>query len=100
NMYDGGDATARVSAGASEGPQGPLTDWTTMRSGNAYEGEDGIESSVAANLSLKDHLESQLSIAALLPEDRMILLALIDAVDETGYLRTDLMDVANRLGCE
>jgi RNA polymerase sigma-54 factor len=100
NMYDGGDATARVSAGASEGPQGPLTDWTTVRSGNAYEGEDGIESSVAANLSLKDHLESQLSIAALLPEDRMILLALIDAVDETGYLRTDLMDVANRLGCE
>ena len=30
----------------------------------------------------------------------MILLALIDAVDETGYLRADLMDVATRLGCE
>src|SRR3954462_613295 len=72
NMYDGGEAPARVS----EGPQGSLTDWTTVRSGNAFEGEDGFESTVAAAASLKDHLESQLSIAALLPEDRMILLAL------------------------
>src|SRR3569833_1599511 len=100
NMYDGGEAPAP--ARVAEGPQGqgPLTDWTRVGSGNTYEGEDGIESSVAAAASLKDHLESQLSIAALLPEDRMILLALIDAVDETGYLRADPMDIANRLGCE
>ncbi len=71
NMYDGEIAPSRVA----EGPQsGSLTDWTTVKSGNAYEGEDGLESSVAADLSLKDHLEAQLSIAALLPEDRMILL--------------------------
>jgi RNA polymerase sigma-54 factor len=97
NMYDGDIPTQR----AAEGPQsGSLTDWTTVKSDNAYEGEDGLESTVAADLSLKDHLESQLSIAALLPEDRMILLALIDAVDETGYLRADLLDIANRLGTD
>ena len=97
NTYDAGE-TPRKTA---EGPQaGSLTDWTTVKSGNAYDGEDSLESSVAAGGSLKDHLENQLSIAALLPEDRMILLALIDAVDETGYLRAELMDVANRLGCE
>ena len=96
NMYDADQATK-----SAEGPQsGSLTDWTTVKSGNAYEGEDGLESSVAAEASLKDHLEAQLSIAALLPEDRMILMALIDSVDETGYLRADLMDVATRLGCE
>ncbi len=96
NMYDADQVTK-----SAEGPQsGSLTDWTTVKSGNAYEGEDGLESSVAAEASLKDHLEGQLSIAALLPEDRMILLALIDAVDETGYLRADLMDIATRLGCE
>ncbi|MGZ5927256.1 MAG: RNA polymerase factor sigma-54 [Rhizomicrobium sp.] len=102
NMYDGGEAPApaRAATAVAEGPQSSLTDWSRVGSGNAYEGEDGIESSVAAATSLKDHLEGQLSIAALLPEDRMILLALIDAVDETGYLRADLMDVANRLGCE
>jgi RNA polymerase sigma-54 factor len=98
NMYDGGEAPAP--ARVSEGPQGSLTDWTRVGSGNAFEGEDGIESSITAAASLKDHLESQLSIAALLPEDRMILLALIDAVDEAGYLRADPTDVANRLGCE
>jgi len=95
NMYDGEPRKA------AEGPQaGSLTDWTTVKSGNAYEGEDSLESSVAAATSLKDHLEGQLSIAALLPEDRMILLALIDSVDETGYLRAELPDVAARLGCE
>jgi len=92
NMYDGEPRKA------AEGPQsGSLTDWTTVKSGNAYEGEDSLESSIAADVSLKDHLEGQLSIAALLPEDRMILLALIDAVDETGYLRAELSDVATRL---
>jgi RNA polymerase sigma-54 factor len=97
NIYDSGEAPARVS----EGPQGSsLADWTTVKSGNAFEGEDGFESTVAAAATLKDHLEGQLSIAALLPEDRMILLALIDAVDETGYLRVALTDVADRLGCE
>src|SRR6202012_517589 len=89
NMYDGDLPNSRVAEGPSSGS---LTDWTTVKSGNAYEGEDGLESSVAAEASLKDHLESQLSIAALLPEDRMILLALIDAVDETGYLRSDPTD--------
>src|SRR5215472_6306072 len=97
NMYDADEPRAK----AAEGPQtGSLTDWTTVKSGNSYEGEDGLESSVTAETSLKDHLENQLTIAALLPEDRMILLALIDAVDETGYLRVELMEVAARLGCE
>jgi RNA polymerase sigma-54 factor len=97
NMYDGGEPRTK----AAEGPQtSSLTDWTTVKSGNAYEGEDGLESSITAEASLKDHLENQLSIAALLPEDRMILLALIDAVDEAGYLRADLVELATRLGCE
>lgn len=96
NVYDSGEAPAK----ASEGPQGSLTDWTKVGSGNSYDGEDGFESTVAAAASLKDHLEGQLSIAALLPEDRMILMGLIDAVDETGYLRVELTDVADRLGCE
>jgi RNA polymerase sigma-54 factor len=96
NMYDGEQPTR-----AAEAPMtGSLTDWTTVRSGNAYEGEDSLESSVSAEASLKDHLEGQLSIAALLPEDRMICTALIDAVDETGYLRADLNEMAERLGCE
>src|ERR1041385_5418608 len=94
NMYDG---EPRKTA---EGPQsGSLTDWTTVKSGNAYEGEDSLESSVAADASLKDHLESQLSIAALLPEDRMILLALIDAVDERSEEHTSELQSRLHLVC-
>ena len=97
NMYDGDIPTSKVAEGPSSGT---LTDWTTVKSGNSYEGEDGLESTVTAEASLKDHLETQLSIAALLPQDRLILLALIDAVDETGYLRADLMELAQRLGTD
>ncbi|HEX4302534.1 MAG TPA: RNA polymerase factor sigma-54, partial [Rhizomicrobium sp.] len=95
NMYDG-DAPA-------PGPmasQGPLSDWTTLKSGGGFDGEDGFEATVAEDVTLKDHLESQLTIAALTADDRLICLALIDSIDEAGYLRADLEDIAARLGTE
>ena len=97
NMYDG-EQTARIA----EAPQGAsLTDWTAVRgNGGGFEGEDALESAISAQVTLKDHLEGQLAIAALLPEDRMICTALIDAVDETGYLRAEPAEIAQRLGCE
>jgi RNA polymerase sigma-54 factor len=77
----------------------PLTDWTTVKNSQRFDGdEDSLESSVAAGGSLKDHLEEQLAIAALSPEKRLICLSLIDAVDEAGYLRADLDEVAVRIG--
>ncbi|MBV9992906.1 MAG: RNA polymerase factor sigma-54 [Alphaproteobacteria bacterium] len=80
-------------------PAAPLTDWSTVKNSQRFEGdEDGLESSLAAGGSLKDHLEEQLAIAALGPEKRLVCLALIDAVDEAGYLRADLDEVAERLG--
>ncbi len=88
---------------AAEGPMPgqPLTDWTTLRSGNRFEGdEDLLESTVAAGGTLKDHLEAQVAIAALLPDDRLICMALIDAIDEAGYLRAELGELAERLGTE
>ena len=99
NMYDGGEPPVTASAPSAGAGEGSLTDWTTVKSGGGFD-EEGMESSVAAELNLKDHLEGQLAIAALMPEDRMICMALIDGVDEAGYLRTDLHDVVEKLGCE
>jgi RNA polymerase sigma-54 factor len=96
NMYDGDTPAAAAGPGPS---QGSLTDWTTVKSGG-FEGEDGFESTIAEDVSLKDHLEGQLTIAALTDEDRLICMALIDAVDETGYLRADCQEIADRLGTE
>jgi len=98
NMYDDGDQ--RPPASGAQSSQ-PLTDWTSVRSSNQFEGdEDPLESTVAGGGTLKDHLEEQVAIAALTPDDRMILLALIDAVDEAGYLRGELQEIADRLGTE
>jgi RNA polymerase sigma-54 factor len=97
NMYDE-DPSQRMAAAA--GGQ-PLTDWTTVKSAGRFEGEDdGLESTIAGGGTLKDHLEAQVAIAALLPADRMICMSLIDAVDEAGYVRADLTEVAERLGTE
>ncbi|MBV9693404.1 MAG: RNA polymerase factor sigma-54, partial [Alphaproteobacteria bacterium] len=90
DKYDGSEAPT---------PAAPLTDWSTVRNGQRFEGdEDALESSISANLTLKDHLEAQLALAALTPDKRLIGLALIDAVDEAGYLRADLEEMAERLG--
>ena len=100
NMYDGGSENGP--GAASVGPAGGnLTDWTTVKSGGSFEGdEDGFESSLAESANLKDHLESQLTIAALNGDDRLICLSIIDAIDEAGYFRGDMKDIADRLGTE
>ena len=99
NMYDSGEAAPTASTPAANTGEVSLTDWTQAKSGGGFD-EEGMESSIAAELSLKDHLEAQLAIAALTPEDRLICLALIDGIDEAGYLRAELPDIVENLGCE
>jgi RNA polymerase sigma-54 factor len=92
DLYDGDAPTQAVNA--------PLVDWSTTRSGgNNFDGNnDLLESTVAGTPTLKDHLLDQLAIAALSPERRLICVSLIDGVDEAGYLRVELDELAARLG--
>ena len=93
NLYDGDTPQPAPSAESA-----PLTDWTTVKSGNSFEGdEDLLESTVAAAARSRIILVDQLSIAALTPDKRLICLTLIDSIDEAGYLRADLTEVAERL---
>jgi RNA polymerase sigma-54 factor len=48
---------------------------------------------------LHDHLLAQLSLDLADPVDRMIGAHLVDMVDDGGYLRGELADIAERLGC-
>jgi RNA polymerase sigma-54 factor len=100
NIYDGGE-DARP-APQDSGPGQQLTDWSQVKSGGgSFDGdEDGLETALSAARTLKDHLEAQVAIAALTPDDRLIALALIDAIDEAGYVRGELADIAERLGTE
>ena len=77
-MYDGD--TPQPSAAAQSAP---LSDWTTVKSGNSYDGdEDLLESTLAGGGTLKDHLLDQISIAALPPDKRLICLTLIDSIED------------------
>ncbi len=80
-------------------PAQPLTDWTTLKSGGQPVGEEGsLEGSLTTAVTLKDHLLEQLSIAGLDADKRIIAAAIIDSIDEAGYLRGDLTEMAERLG--
>lgn len=78
--------------------------WTGLqqRMGNGSGGEEdfNLEAFASNNLSLKDHLAQQLSVAVADPVERMICGYLIDMVDEAGYLRVDAAELAGKLGCQ
>ena len=72
---------------------------TSWNGSGGADGEDSsLESYVAARLSLRDHLSEQLSIACPDATDRMIGHALIDAIEDSGYLKTSVEEIADRLG--
>ncbi|MEO1199050.1 MAG: RNA polymerase factor sigma-54 [Pseudomonadota bacterium] len=87
---------AAVRPAASERQESSLR-WSGTRGGGP-DGDSDPMAQLTGTTSLRDHLEEQLAIAAVEPVDRMIGTDLIDQVDETGYFRGDLDEVAARLG--
>jgi RNA polymerase sigma-54 factor len=73
----------------------------TSWSGSPGQSADGetanLEAYVAAQIGLKDHLIEQLMLATKDPVGRMIGLALVDGIDESGYFTEDLSELAARL---
>jgi len=74
----------------------------TSWSGSSSPSGDGeianLEAYVAAELGLKDHLAAQLALVTTNAIDRMIGHALIDSIDDSGYLTEEAGDIAERLG--
>jgi RNA polymerase sigma-54 factor len=74
--------------------------WTSVGSG----GQDGeapdFEARLTREVTLHEHLQGQLDLATADPVTRLIGRNLIDAIDETGYLREDIDAIADRLGSE
>ncbi|MGD2133154.1 MAG: RNA polymerase sigma-54 factor, partial [Maricaulaceae bacterium] len=91
-----GDA---MSEGAAQA--GGSIDWSRTSGGRGFADDEGSAlDSAASGKTLHEHLEDQLAIAARSPADRLIGAALIDLIDDDGYLRGDLADVAHRLGAD
>lgn len=70
----------------------------TQRMHSGFEDDQNLESYVASELSLRDHLSAQLPLAIAGNIERMIGRYLVDLVDEAGYIPANLETLANRLG--
>jgi RNA polymerase sigma-54 factor len=76
----------------------PLTDWSKASSGKSFDDLPRLEETLASDKTLAEHLDQQLTQAGLSPVERMIGAVLIDAVDDWGYMRADLLEIAGRIG--
>ncbi|MGE0740332.1 MAG: RNA polymerase factor sigma-54 [Hyphomonadaceae bacterium] len=76
----------------------PLTDWSKASSGKSFDDLPGIEETLSSDLTLAEHLDAQLTEAGLSDIERMIGGVLIDAVDDWGYMRADVREIADRIG--
>jgi len=79
---------------------GGSVDWSKAGSGGSFNGsgEYDVVANTAAEKSLWEHLTEQLAMLGLGETDRLIAQHLIDNVDENGYLRASLADLADNLG--
>ncbi|MFO1018150.1 MAG: RNA polymerase factor sigma-54 [Hyphomonadaceae bacterium] len=93
------DIAPDLSAGElAEAGAAPLTDWSKAGSGKSFDDLPGIEETLANDKTLAEHLDAQLTEAGLTPTERMIGGVLIDAVDDWGYMRADVLEIASRIG--
>jgi len=88
-----GDAAGTAGEGGAYESYGP---------GGSFNGDDlpGIEQTLAGEQSMRAHLLAELGMIVTTPSDRLIGAHLIDMLDEAGYLKGDLDQLADRLGCE
>ncbi|MBF0304834.1 MAG: RNA polymerase factor sigma-54 [Alphaproteobacteria bacterium] len=77
-----------------------FADWG--RGGSAgFDGDDGnLEQTVARDVSLREHLVSQLNLDIHDPADKLIGLHLIEMLDGAGWIGGDLAELAAQLGCD
>src|SRR5690606_38007132 len=76
----------------------PLQDWSKAASGKSFDDLPGLEETLAQDVTLAEHLDAQLTQAGLSPVERMIGGVLIDALDDWGYMRADVREIADRIG--
>jgi RNA polymerase sigma-54 factor len=79
---------------------GGTLDWSRVGAGGGFDkvGDD-LEGVLTRERTLAEHLHDQLAVSGLSGAESAVASVLIDGIDEGGYLRLDLAEVAERLGC-
>jgi RNA polymerase sigma-54 factor len=104
DAYGNDDAPVRErerEATTADAGEGPTIDWSkASKSGGGFDGdEDSLDRALSREKTLQEHLTDQALIAGFTAAEMGIAQILIDAVDEGGYLRAELAEIADRLGC-
>jgi RNA polymerase sigma-54 factor len=82
------------------GDAGGTVDWSRAGKGGGFDGDpEALEGALAHEKNLAEHLHDQVAVAGLTPAEAGVASVLIDSVDEGGYLRAELDEIAERLGC-
>jgi RNA polymerase sigma-54 factor len=98
NAFDGDRSAPPAEMGEAFGAEGlSATSWNGAPGSNDDGEGYNLESYVAAKPSLRDHLSEQLALAVNDPTDRLIGHAIIDSIEETGYLSASVEEIADRL---
>ncbi|OQW51644.1 RNA polymerase factor sigma-54 [Candidatus Raskinella chloraquaticus] len=96
NLYPEAEPATRERSG--ETPDGLSASAWSGVGGSGGDSDYNLESFVARERTLGEHLAEQLAVALKDPADKLIGQYLIDLIDEAGYLTASLEDVADRLG--
>ncbi|MCI4660542.1 MAG: RNA polymerase factor sigma-54 [Neomegalonema sp.] len=98
------DRAEHAPAAALDGPQGADSgNWSTVGKGGASNFEDveqSLENTLSSDLTLREHLLAQLGTATSDPIVHFLAGELIEHIDEAGYLRANLAEIAERLGAK
>ncbi|MCI3132548.1 RNA polymerase factor sigma-54 [Phenylobacterium aquaticum] len=91
----------RATGDSADGQEaGGQIDWSKAGKGGSFEDLDDFEQRLTRDKTLAEHLEDQLVVAGFSGPELAVARVLADAVDEGGYLRCDLPETAERLGCD
>ena len=86
-------------AAAETAPSVPPDSWSAAPTRATVSSDDyNLEAFVAGEKSLSDHLSDQLGMATADPALRLVGQAIISELDEAGYLRAEIAEIAARLG--
>jgi len=77
-----------------------VNDWSTASNGAAPRDDRQFDATLSKEISLAEHLTEQLHIATRDQQELFIGAEIIDQIDEAGYFRGRLSDIAERLGAE
>ncbi|MBR7621725.1 RNA polymerase factor sigma-54 [Phenylobacterium sp. 20VBR1] len=82
------------------GDAGGAVDWSRAGKGGSFEDTDDFEQRLTREKTLAEHLYDQLMVSGFSGIEYAAATVLVDSVDEGGYLRGDMAETAERLGCD